>query len=92
MRWFMASPHNIGAFFLNNSSPPVCVSPPESAAGFLLTVNASSNITKLRIPYPQTGTWYLSLRSLCGTEHGSALNVIPSPARAVPYFKVHRLR
>uniref|UniRef100_A0A8C6V1L3 Transmembrane protein 8B n=1 Tax=Neogobius melanostomus TaxID=47308 RepID=A0A8C6V1L3_9GOBI len=33
--------------------------------GFFLSVNASSNITKLRIPYPQTGTWYLSLRSLC---------------------------
>uniref|UniRef100_A0A7N8X146 Transmembrane protein 8B n=1 Tax=Mastacembelus armatus TaxID=205130 RepID=A0A7N8X146_9TELE len=37
----------------------------ESVAGFFLSVNASSNITKLRIPYPQTGTWYLSLRSLC---------------------------
>uniref|UniRef100_A0A3B4AFK4 EGF-like domain-containing protein n=1 Tax=Periophthalmus magnuspinnatus TaxID=409849 RepID=A0A3B4AFK4_9GOBI len=42
----------------------------ESVAGFFLSVNASSNITKLRIPYPQTGTWYLSLRSLCATEHG----------------------
>lgn len=44
--------------------------PSESAAGFFLSVNTSVNITKLRIPYPQTGTWYLSLRSLCGTEHG----------------------
>lgn len=42
----------------------------ESVAGFFLSVNTSTNITKLRIPYPQTGTWYLSLRSLCGTEHG----------------------
>uniref|UniRef100_A0A665VTF8 Si:dkey-84j12.1 n=1 Tax=Echeneis naucrates TaxID=173247 RepID=A0A665VTF8_ECHNA len=42
----------------------------ESVSGFFLSVNASANITKLRIPYPQTGTWYLSLRSLCATEHG----------------------
>lgn len=42
----------------------------ESVAGFFLSVNASTNITKLRIPYPQTGTWYLSLRSLCATDHG----------------------
>lgn len=42
----------------------------ESTAGFFLSVNASTNITKLRIPYPQTGTWYLSLRSLCATKHG----------------------
>lgn len=42
----------------------------ESVAGFFLSVNTSANITKLRIPYPQTGTWYLSLRSLCATEHG----------------------
>lgn len=42
----------------------------ESVAGFFLSLNTSANITKLRIPYPQTGTWYLSLRSLCGTEHG----------------------
>lgn len=42
----------------------------ESVAGFFLSVNVSANITKLRIPYPQTGTWYLSLRSLCATEHG----------------------
>uniref|UniRef100_A0AAZ1XPZ3 EGF-like domain-containing protein n=1 Tax=Oreochromis aureus TaxID=47969 RepID=A0AAZ1XPZ3_OREAU len=42
----------------------------ESVAGFFLSVNTSTNITKLRIPYPQTGTWYLSLRSLCATEHG----------------------
>ncbi|TNM89488.1 transmembrane protein 8B [Takifugu rubripes] len=42
----------------------------ESMAGFFLSVNTSTNITKLRIPYPQTGTWYLSLRSLCATTHG----------------------
>ncbi|MBN3303610.1 TMM8B protein, partial [Amia calva] len=42
----------------------------KSTAGFVLSVNTTSNITKLRIPYPQTGTWYLSLRSLCATEHG----------------------
>ncbi|KAG7250791.1 hypothetical protein CRUP_006471, partial [Coryphaenoides rupestris] len=53
--------------FLRENSSMKCES--ESEAGFLLAVNASSNITKLRIPYPQTGTWYLSLRSLCATEH-----------------------
>ncbi|KTF96204.1 hypothetical protein cypCar_00002075, partial [Cyprinus carpio] len=42
----------------------------ESVSGFHLSINTTANITKLRIPYPQTGTWYLSLRSLCATEHG----------------------
>ncbi|XP_044053031.1 transmembrane protein 8B [Siniperca chuatsi] len=54
--------------FLRKNSSLKCES--ESVAGFFLSVNASANITKLRIPYPQTGTWYLSLRSLCATEHG----------------------
>ncbi|KAJ3603728.1 hypothetical protein NHX12_028469 [Muraenolepis orangiensis] len=54
--------------FLRENSSMKCES--ESEAGFLLAVNGSSNVTRLRIPYPQTGTWYLSLRSLCGTEHG----------------------
>ncbi|XP_023674072.2 transmembrane protein 8B isoform X1 [Paramormyrops kingsleyae] len=53
---------------LSENSTVKCES--ESIAGFILSVNATSNITKLRIPYPQTGTWYLSLRSLCATEHG----------------------
>ncbi|KFP72032.1 Transmembrane protein 8A, partial [Acanthisitta chloris] len=44
--------------------------PTESLAGFLLSVNATASISRLRIPYPQTGSWYLSLRSLCATEHG----------------------
>uniref|UniRef100_A0A3P8ZXH6 EGF-like domain-containing protein n=1 Tax=Esox lucius TaxID=8010 RepID=A0A3P8ZXH6_ESOLU len=44
-----------------------------SISGFLLSVNSSSNITKLRIPYPQTGTWYLSLRSLCSSGNGFQL-------------------
>ncbi|XP_046871899.1 transmembrane protein 8B [Hypomesus transpacificus] len=52
----------------NDDTSPKCES--ESDSGFLLTVNITSNITKLRIPYPQTGTWYLSLRSLCATKHG----------------------
>uniref|UniRef100_A0A3B4AFE8 Uncharacterized protein n=1 Tax=Periophthalmus magnuspinnatus TaxID=409849 RepID=A0A3B4AFE8_9GOBI len=52
--------------FLRENGTVKCES---SVAGFFLSVNASSNITKLRIPYPQTGTWYLSLRSLCATEH-----------------------
>ncbi|XP_025137487.1 transmembrane protein 8B isoform X1 [Bubalus kerabau] len=38
----------------------------ESLAGFLLTVSASSRVARLRIPFPQTGTWFLTLRSLCG--------------------------
>nr|XP_009941007.1 PREDICTED: transmembrane protein 8A-like [Opisthocomus hoazin] len=42
----------------------------ESLAGFLLSVNATASLSRLRIPYPQTGSWYLSLRSLCATEHG----------------------
>uniref|UniRef100_A0A8C6V3N1 Transmembrane protein 8B n=1 Tax=Neogobius melanostomus TaxID=47308 RepID=A0A8C6V3N1_9GOBI len=60
--------------FLNESVSSHCTcvscSVAESVAGFFLSVNASSNITKLRIPYPQTGTWYLSLRSLCANEQG----------------------
>ncbi|KAK6492562.1 transmembrane protein 8B-like [Huso huso] len=42
----------------------------EFSAGFVMSVNTTSNITRLRIPYPQTGTWYLSLHSLCTTDHG----------------------
>ncbi|XP_030322710.1 transmembrane protein 8B [Calypte anna] len=42
----------------------------ESLAGFLLSVNTTASLSRLRIPYPQTGSWYLSLRSLCATEHG----------------------
>ncbi|XP_057404806.1 transmembrane protein 8B isoform X5 [Balaenoptera acutorostrata] len=38
----------------------------ESLAGFLLTVSATSRVARLRIPFPQTGTWFLTLRSLCG--------------------------
>ncbi|XP_049326490.1 transmembrane protein 8B isoform X2 [Astyanax mexicanus] len=52
---------------LRDNSSVKCES---AASGFLLTVNTTTNITKLRIPYPQTGTWYLSLRSLCYTERG----------------------
>uniref|UniRef100_A0A3B5LT26 Si:dkey-84j12.1 n=1 Tax=Xiphophorus couchianus TaxID=32473 RepID=A0A3B5LT26_9TELE len=57
--------HGMPLFLRENSSL-------KSVAGFFLSVNVSSNITKLRIPYPQTGTWYLSLRSLCATEHFEA--------------------
>ncbi|XP_069043127.1 transmembrane protein 8B isoform X2 [Lepisosteus oculatus] len=53
---------------LSDNSTVKCES--ESTAGFILSLNATSNITKLRIPYPQTGTWYLGLRSLCATERG----------------------
>ncbi|XP_009866399.1 PREDICTED: transmembrane protein 8B [Apaloderma vittatum] len=42
----------------------------ETLAGFLLSVNTTASLSRLRIPYPQTGSWYLSLRSLCATEHG----------------------
>ncbi|XP_046501908.1 transmembrane protein 8B isoform X1 [Equus quagga] len=38
----------------------------ESLAGFLLSVSATSRAARLRIPFPQTGTWFLTLRSLCG--------------------------
>uniref|UniRef100_A0A8D2KVW2 Transmembrane protein 8B n=1 Tax=Varanus komodoensis TaxID=61221 RepID=A0A8D2KVW2_VARKO len=40
----------------------------ELLAGFLLSISAAAPLTRLRIPYPQTGSWYLSLRSLqpCG--------------------------
>ncbi|XP_061119624.1 transmembrane protein 8B-like [Conger conger] len=53
---------------LPDNSTAKCKS--ESVTGFALSVNGTSNVTKLRIPYPQTGTWYLSLRSLCATDHG----------------------
>lgn len=49
---------------------PLLSLPAESLAGFLLSVNATASLSRLRIPYPQTGSWYLSLRSLCATEHG----------------------
>ncbi|XP_053152646.1 transmembrane protein 8B isoform X2 [Hemicordylus capensis] len=42
----------------------------ELLLGFLLSINATAPLTRLRIPYPQTGNWYLSLRSLCSTGHG----------------------
>ncbi|XP_069061760.1 transmembrane protein 8B [Pleurodeles waltl] len=42
----------------------------EFLAGFLLSVNTTRNLTKLQIPYPQTGSWYLSLRSLCASDRG----------------------
>ncbi|XP_055453546.1 transmembrane protein 8B isoform X2 [Psammomys obesus] len=38
----------------------------ESLAGFLLSVSVTSRVARLRIPFPQTGTWFLTLRSLCG--------------------------
>nr|XP_045003249.1 transmembrane protein 8B isoform X4 [Jaculus jaculus] len=38
----------------------------ESLVGFLLSVSATSRVARLRIPFPQTGTWFLTLRSLCG--------------------------
>ncbi|XP_039614539.1 transmembrane protein 8B isoform X1 [Polypterus senegalus] len=59
--------HGMPLTSMDNSSVN-CAS--ESSAGFVLTVNSSTNVTKLRIPYPQTGTWYLSLHSLCATGHG----------------------
>ncbi|KAM7094121.1 transmembrane protein 8B isoform 3-T4 [Molossus nigricans] len=37
----------------------------ESLSGFLLSVSATSRVARLRIPFPQTGTWFLTLRSLC---------------------------
>uniref|UniRef100_A0A8C5SNS4 Transmembrane protein 8B n=1 Tax=Laticauda laticaudata TaxID=8630 RepID=A0A8C5SNS4_LATLA len=39
----------------------------ELLAGFLLSINAASPFARVRIPYPQTGSWYLSLRSLWGS-------------------------
>ncbi|KAM4704568.1 transmembrane protein 8B [Discoglossus pictus] len=42
----------------------------DSLSGFSLSVNTSHPVSQLRIPYPQTGTWYLTLRSLCAAEHG----------------------
>ncbi|KAM4689861.1 transmembrane protein 8B-like, partial [Rhinophrynus dorsalis] len=42
----------------------------DSLSGFSLYVNMTDPVSRLRIPYPQTGTWYLSLRSLCTSDHG----------------------
>ncbi|XP_061463324.1 transmembrane protein 8B [Rhineura floridana] len=42
----------------------------ELLAGYLLSINATAPLARLRIPYPQTGSWYLSLRLLCATERG----------------------
>ncbi|XP_077330745.1 transmembrane protein 8B-like [Lithobates pipiens] len=42
----------------------------DSLSGFSLSVNSSNSLSRLRIPYPQTGTWYLSLRSMCASQHG----------------------
>ncbi|XP_072371749.1 transmembrane protein 8B isoform X3 [Scyliorhinus torazame] len=42
----------------------------ETSAGFLLLVNSTSNVTRLRLPYPQTGNWYITLRSLCSADNG----------------------
>lgn len=54
-----------------SAQPPLSLPvPTESLAGFLLSVNATANLSRLRIPYPQTGSWYLSLRSLCTTDRG----------------------
>lgn len=52
--------------------PPLsfCLFLVELLAGFLLSLNASVPLSRLRIPYPQTGNWYLSLRSLCATDRG----------------------
>ncbi|XP_055488086.1 transmembrane protein 8B [Leucoraja erinacea] len=59
--------HGVPMTSSNNTSTS-CKS--ERSAGFALLVNASSNITRLHIPYPQTGTWYISLRTLCAVGHG----------------------
>ncbi|XP_072849197.2 transmembrane protein 8B isoform X1 [Pogona vitticeps] len=42
----------------------------ELLAGFLLSIHAKAPLARLRIPYPQTGSWYLSLRLLCATDRG----------------------
>ncbi|CAI5787992.1 8B isoform X1 [Podarcis lilfordi] len=42
----------------------------ELLAGYLLSINATAPLTRLRIPYPQTGSWYLSLRLLCAADRG----------------------
>ncbi|NXJ72844.1 TMM8B protein, partial [Rostratula benghalensis] len=52
----------------SNNASVICEM--ESLAGFLLSVNATASLSHLQIPYPPTGSWYLSLHSLCATEHG----------------------
>ncbi|GCB63840.1 hypothetical protein scyTo_0014685, partial [Scyliorhinus torazame] len=49
----------------------------ETSAGFLLLVNSTSNVTRLRLPYPQTGNWYITLRSLCSADNGNLMFVPP---------------
>ncbi|XP_062903810.1 transmembrane protein 8B isoform X1 [Mobula hypostoma] len=42
----------------------------ETSAGFALLVDSTSNVTRMHVPYPQTGNWYITLRSLCAAGHG----------------------
>uniref|UniRef100_G3T0H2 Transmembrane protein 8B n=1 Tax=Loxodonta africana TaxID=9785 RepID=G3T0H2_LOXAF len=58
-----ADPSPLSTFSSGHTST-VCSK--QALAGFLLSVSAISRVARLRIPFPQTGTWFLTLRSLCG--------------------------
>ncbi|XP_042303631.1 transmembrane protein 8B isoform X2 [Sceloporus undulatus] len=60
--------HEVPLASEENASSITCQT--ELVAGFLLSINATAPLARLRIPYPQTGSWYLSLRSFCTTDRG----------------------
>ncbi|KAL1005223.1 hypothetical protein UPYG_G00056300 [Umbra pygmaea] len=76
---------------LGNSSVSACLSPwaavlnytqPCHTAlfpGYALSVNTSTPLSVIRLPFPQPATWYLSLQLMCYSECGNVTTVTVSP-------------